>query len=366
LSVESSEHEDRSTQALQQLLACEGDTFVEEAYRLLLGREADTEGLAFYRRRLAGGARRQELLAELSRSEEAARMLAEDSALEAALRRLLGLASPGPTTSLATLLSATDADFIDLLCRHLAPGRLGTGERLRLLARLRAGQPRVQLASELADTHGVAASAALPGLDTWIMAYREARAPATAEVAELMALHDDHFVAAAYRCLLGREVDFQGLAHYGGLLDQGASRTSILLELARSSEARGQPPRLPDLAAWLVRQRWWRLPLLRFVAVLLGITESESPRARQARRLAAVSRRVWRLQALDHPGAAGPAAAPQAASGQLQQRHEQLLDIQRDRYERQLQALARQWREQGPGSGTSPRRRSAKGRWTRR
>ncbi len=69
--------------------------------------------------------------------------------------------------------------------------------------------------------------------------------------AGLLRLPPQAFIAAAYRILLGREVDPQGEAHYGGVLARAErTRLEVLLEIAASAEA--APSRLPQ---WLREER---------------------------------------------------------------------------------------------------------------
>jgi uncharacterized protein DUF4214/methyltransferase family protein len=62
---------------------------------------------------------------------------------------------------------------------------------------------------------------------------------------------DTVFLEGAYREILGREVDQDGLNYYGALLRDGTSRTAVLLSLVRSEESlsklRPKEAALPDL-----------------------------------------------------------------------------------------------------------------------
>lgn len=65
---------------------------------------------------------------------------------------------------------------------------------------------------------------------------------------------DERFVEAAYREVLGRPADQDGLNHYTRLLRDGLGRTAVILDLTRSEEYRARlaPPAastLPDLRA---------------------------------------------------------------------------------------------------------------------
>ncbi len=65
-------------------------------------------------------------------------------------------------------------------------------------------------------------------------------------VAELLALHDERFVRAAYLCVLGRQPDADGMRFYVERLRAGTARDEIVLELSNSAEARVRGS--PDLA----------------------------------------------------------------------------------------------------------------------
>ena len=64
---------------------------------------------------------------------------------------------------------------------------------------------------------------------------------------------DTAFIEAAFREILGRNADLDGLTHYRGVLQAGLGRTAVLLDIMRSEEFRAtlQPvtPTLPDLRA---------------------------------------------------------------------------------------------------------------------
>jgi SAM-dependent methyltransferase len=55
---------------------------------------------------------------------------------------------------------------------------------------------------------------------------------------EPLLLSDTEFIDKAFRDILGREADKDGLDFYRGVLRQGVSRTALLLDLARSEEFR--------------------------------------------------------------------------------------------------------------------------------
>lgn len=111
------------------------------------------------------------------------------------------------------------------------------------------------------------------------MSASDLRTPASAatQLENLLALHDEEFVANAYRTLLKRPADPSGLASHVALLREGADKALLIVELARSQEGleaavdlpgltefvRANTPTPPSLATRLV----WRLAQL-FMAPL--------------------------------------------------------------------------------------------------
>ncbi len=68
-------------------------------------------------------------------------------------------------------------------------------------------------------------------------------------LSKLLEAEDTLFLPLAYKELLGREPDTQGVHHYTGLLASGRSRLSVLMDIRMSNEARNFParPAIPEL-----------------------------------------------------------------------------------------------------------------------
>jgi len=106
----------------------------------------------------------------------------------------------------------------------------------------------------------------------------------------LLALDGDGFVRQAYRALLGREVDPQGLHYYVGLLREGWSKAHVLGLLWRCDECRRYAPDVPGMGELVQRHaraqlRGWRGWYLRHVK---GV-ESDLPADRRLRALGMVA-----------------------------------------------------------------------------
>jgi hypothetical protein len=65
-------------QSVEEICQVQGIAFVEAAYRALLHRPADPDGLKFYILRLQGGVAKQQVIAEIARSTEARKVAASD------------------------------------------------------------------------------------------------------------------------------------------------------------------------------------------------------------------------------------------------------------------------------------------------
>lgn len=62
--------------------------------------------------------------------------------------------------------------------------------------------------------------------------------PHVDHIHDLLSMPSSLFLRAAYKCVLGRDVDEAGLRHYMKLLSQGFGKESVLIGLLNSDEAR--------------------------------------------------------------------------------------------------------------------------------
>lgn len=95
-------------------------------------------------------------------------------------------------------------------------------------------------------------------------------------LSRLLEVEDALFLPIAYRELLGREPDSQGMRHYTYLLENGHSRLSVLKDIRMSSEAKNFPnrPALPEL------DRFCKHPLLaRLFDKLKSLPVAKQPKA---------------------------------------------------------------------------------------
>ena len=253
------------------------------------------------------------------------------------------------TNSVADWLQAPDHLFVQQAARALL-GQAPDPDTLRqLLARLRGGLPRFRLLQDLAEASGRQQFDDIGGLDDLLTAARGPLYPVATRLDELYAFEDEAFVDCAYKTLLGRAPDFSGMAHAVDLLRQGQSKDDLILGLATSSEGRARGVQLPGLEKKLALIRWARLPLLGVLVSWLFDVDSPSAGARQGRLLRSIAMRNYALEALLRNGSAG--AGTSLVTGRVQAqsiksletallaRHEALIDIQRDSFDRELNAL---------------------------
>jgi hypothetical protein len=72
---------------------------------------------------------------------------------------------------------------------------------------------------------------------------------------ELLKLHDEAFVTGAYKVLLGRSPDPQGLENYLRQIRAGTQKSQIVAELAGSPEGRLRSAELPGLGNLIAQHR---------------------------------------------------------------------------------------------------------------
>jgi O-antigen biosynthesis protein len=102
---------------------------------------------------------------------------------------------------------------------------------------------------------------------------------------ELLQDQELAFVERAYRTLLKRAADRQGREYYLAKLLSGAPKIEILLEIAKSTEARRAAVKIPGLAAAIGRYRLARLPIIGPIARLFVSVERNSPTENRLRAL---------------------------------------------------------------------------------
>ena len=100
---------------------------------------------------------------------------------------------------------------------------------------------------------------------------------------ELLACHGQHFVQCAYRTLLGREPDLEGMAYYLGQLRTGYSKMRIVTQLCSSKECKVHAAQLTGLAKAIQFYHRGQQPLLGGLFRWLDGTEGNRPTERKLR-----------------------------------------------------------------------------------
>jgi glycosyltransferase involved in cell wall biosynthesis len=80
-------------------------------------------------------------------------------------------------------------------------------------------------------------------------------------VDDLVRMNGTSFIEAAYRAVLGRAPDSEGLLHYEDRLAKGISKAAVIADLALSAEGRGRTAGLPGIQPIINRYRKVRRPL---------------------------------------------------------------------------------------------------------
>jgi len=109
---------------------------------------------------------------------------------------------------------------------------------------------------------------------------------------ELLKLHDEAFVTGAYKVLLGRPPDPEGLENYLRQIRAGTQKSQIVAELAGSPEGRSRSAELPGLGSLIAEHRkgarsFW----LRIFRRL-----SSTPTERIERQLRAIDNRLYMME----------------------------------------------------------------------
>jgi hypothetical protein len=110
----------------------------------------------------------------------------------------------------------------------------------------------------------------------------DANLPAN-NLSQLLALHDQAFIHAAYQKLLGRHPDPEGLSYYLGRLRNGIPKMQILTQLRLSTESKAHTIDLPGLDVAIQRYQRGQLPLIGWLFRQIYGTEGNTAIERKLR-----------------------------------------------------------------------------------
>jgi hypothetical protein len=83
-----------------------------------------------------------------------------------------------------------------------------------------------------------------------------------ADITTLVSLYDTEFVGQAFRTILGRDADAHGHHHYLMRVRAGASKVSVIADLAASREGRGRGVRIDGLSRYRAMTIVGRIPVV--------------------------------------------------------------------------------------------------------
>ena len=222
------------------------DVFLRELYSVVLNRLPDTEGFEDYRRRMAMGMTRVDVIAEVASAPEAAGGHF-DATFLSYLPRIEW--SELVETLRTTWLEADDEVFVRLLHRTIL-GDVDERTVRQEVDQLASGTPRSDVLRHVANR--IAAHRRVLNPLQLTEARLRTREDLIGGVERAVALADDEAcVRALYRALFEREADDGGLAAYATLARE-EGRARVVLELASAGEARGlgiPPSFVPTLVA---------------------------------------------------------------------------------------------------------------------
>ena len=186
-------------QHIVELFAHDGRDFIVEAYRNLLGRDPDPQGMAYYLGRLAMGYGKARIIVQIVSSPEF-----KDKRKVGGLKQLI-------TTEKCTA--------------HWFCGLFNQRERKEIL--LRQGIEELAQIRKKIDRL----------LRNKIQARTKVKMHTIRHVFELFAYDDKDFIRLVYLTFLNREPDLNGLQYYLGRLRMGCGKAYIVAKIAKSSEA---------------------------------------------------------------------------------------------------------------------------------
>jgi hypothetical protein len=170
--------------SVNDLLALDGVPFVAEAYRQILGREADAAGLRDYGARVAGGGAKEQVLADLRCDPEgqafASSLPGLDDLVRAVQSGLVGRSRgvAHQPASLEELLALEGDEFVDAAYRMLFGRPADAGGIGRYVPLLLQGFSKLFILDALyASPEAKEKGARLPALEPRLRAYRRAQAP---------------------------------------------------------------------------------------------------------------------------------------------------------------------------------------------
>ena len=249
-------HSESSANRLKQVMALDGPEFLGQAYLLMLGRPVDPEGFRNYDTQLRSGISKISILTELRSSPEGRAHGANGVNVPDPLALLAQAprAISSPTTSLHNLLRMNGSTFVDQ-CFISVIGRLPDDDvRRHYLTSLNAGADKLQILSEILETHGGGQATPMSlGLKVAVRNMCGGLYPIAANIGELLALDDIDFIDCAYKTLLRRAPDAVGAAHYLQLVRSGLAKIGIVSRLCFSAEGRKRLPSLSGLKRALLR-----------------------------------------------------------------------------------------------------------------
>lgn len=183
-----------TSRSLSELMQRDDEHFIEDAYRLLLKRKPDPHGYKYYLGRLRSGAPKIQIVDQLFRSKEIQLSSAEKRELYPSLRkyrlsrvpvlgRVIGLflnlnAEAISFETISTLLSRQGVQFIECAYKTLFKRAPDPSGQSYYLNRLRSGDAKIEILSQLARSREARALAiSVPGLKRALFVNRLAKFP---------------------------------------------------------------------------------------------------------------------------------------------------------------------------------------------
>lgn len=224
---------------LDDLLYFEDGKFIEYSFRYILGRLPDDNAVKHYKKCFANNMDRTDFLRELNGSEEAKTH---------AINKVYGLErlySP----EYGKISFFDKKEIQSDLSKRISRLENEIGQIIMMLA---TNNTPLSIVDSKKENLGV--EEFFPELNKYFNIVRLSDISCKIRsVEDLLELSDDEFICAAFRKILGRPIDENGLLHYQDVLASGETRDSIIKELANCEEAVVYGIRLKGLEKFIER-----------------------------------------------------------------------------------------------------------------
>ena len=294
-----------------ELMTSDDQQFVQSAYRLVLGRDADPDGRTEYLGQLQAGSSRLHILAQLRLSPEGNARATKIPQLDDQLADATN--AKAIATTIEGLFALQGLAFIRAAYLTLL-GREPDSEGMEnCIAQLRGGAAKVEILAQLVDSQeGRSRVANVQEIASAIRRHRQARkdssessvasvdsraaerVTATPQVADLLLCDEQEFVRLAFWVFLGRWPDPEAFGSNLKRLAEGVPRMQLLAEIEASPEAVNRYRFMTQVERAIRHHRLVAVPIIGTVVAFFLTRVEKRDNASRRLRVLEFENAVWR------------------------------------------------------------------------